>query len=131
MRGLLVALVLLTVACRSESLPVGDGGVDDMGMADDGGVRPCTIFCTLGLMCCDNRCVNVRNDIHNCGMCGVVCNGPNPYCDGTKCAPAPCSPPCGNGTLCCEVQGPGPSFGPMCTEPTDLGTCPLGCPLCQ
>jgi hypothetical protein len=133
MRLLVIMLVVLG-GCRSPSLPGGDGdggAPADLARPGDGGGKPCTIFCTMGFTCCNNSCVNLRNDIHNCGACGVVCTGPQPFCDGTKCAPAPCNPACSGGMLCCEVQGPGPSFGPMCTAPTDGGTCPLGCPLCQ
>lgn len=140
MRTILLALVLPLVlaaaaGCRSSSLPTdGDGGVADMaggGGSGGGGSKVCTVLCTMGFTCCgDNVCVNLRNDIHNCGQCGVTCTAPNDFCDGQACAPPPCSPACGAGTLCCNVQGPGPSMGPMCTTPTDGGTCPLGCPLC-
>ncbi|HEX8950772.1 MAG TPA: hypothetical protein VF997_21490 [Polyangia bacterium] len=135
MRTILLALVLVTAAgCRSSSLPGdGDGGVGDMaggGGSGGGGTQVCTVFCSMGFTCCSNACVNLRNDIHNCGACGVTCTAPNDFCDGQKCVPPPCSPPCGAGTLCCDVQGPGPSRGPMCTAPTTSGTCPLGCPLC-
>lgn len=128
----LVALIGLVGGCRSPSLPGdgdGGGGAVDMARAGDAG-RPCAVLCAMGLTCCDGACVNLRNDIHNCGSCGNACSGAQPYCNGTACAPAPCSPACDNGTLCCDVQGPGPSRGPACTAPTDGGTCPLGCPLC-
>ena len=137
MRALLLALmmVLPTAGCHVSSLPGnGDGGPSDMagggGSGGGGSGQPCTILCTMGFTCCDNACVNLRNDIHNCGACGVTCSAPNDFCDGQKCAPPPCSPPCGPGTLCCNVQTAGPSRGPMCDAPTDGGTCPVGCPLC-
>ena len=131
MRTILLAMTLFAAAgCHGASLPSGgDGGLADMKGGGDGGA-PCVVLCTMGFTCCDGACVNVRNDIHNCGMCGVTCTAPNDFCDGQKCAPPPCSPACTGGTLCCNVDGPGPSRGPMCTEPTDGGTCPLGCPLC-
>lgn len=95
-----------------------------------------------GTTCCGGLCVNTRNDIKNCGACGVVCPANMDYCDGTKCVAPPCTLPtgcsqvccgdqcCGAGQLCCEVQQAGPSFGPKCTDP-DNGTCPIGCPLCK
>lgn len=131
MRAWLCVLVLVA-ACRTGSLPGdGDGGAPaDLAQAGDGGGKPCTVLCTMGFTCCDGACVNTHNDIHNCGGCGITCGGAQPYCNGTACAPAPCSPACGPGTLCCDVQGPGPSMGPMCYAPTDAGTCPAGCPLC-
>ena len=130
---------LVAAGCRSSSLPSdGDGGAADMaggggsaGSGGGGGVGVCSIVCTMGFTCCgNNQCVNLRNDIHNCGKCGVTCTAPNDFCDGQACAPPPCSPACTGGTLCCDVQGPGPSMGPGCVQPTDGGTCPLGCPLC-
>ena len=136
--ALVFALGFAMVAgCHSSSLP-GDGdggggggsGGGSGGSGGDGGMKVCAVLCMMGFTCCDGACVNVRNDIHNCGTCGVVCNAPNDYCDGQKCAPPPCSPACGPGTLCCDVQTAGPSRGPMCTAPTAEGTCPLGCPLC-
>jgi hypothetical protein len=131
MRMLLVAL-LVVAACHSASLPGdGDGGAPaDLARRGDGGGNVCAILCTMGFTCCDGACVNVRNDIRNCGVCGNVCAAPNDFCDGTSCAPPPCSPPCGAGMLCCDVRGPGPSRPPACTTPTASGTCPLGCPLC-
>ncbi len=138
MRAISMALVVLALAaggCRTSSLPSdGDGGVGDMaggGGAGGGSGGACTILCTMGFSCCgNNQCVNLRNDIHNCGKCGVTCTAPNDFCDGQACVPPPCSPPCTGGALCCDVQGPGPSMGPGCVMPTSSGTCPLGCPLC-
>lgn len=137
MRPLLLAMVVFAAACRTAVPGGGDGGAGSGGggggnsstdMALNG--KPCAVLCSMGFVCCDGNCVNTRNDINNCGHCGNVCPGPNPFCAGTACGTAPCNPPCTGGTLCCDVQGPGPSRPPMCTGPTDLGTCPVGCPLC-
>lgn len=131
MRAFFLALCL-AVGCHSASLPAGDGGGGSGGggSGGGGGGKPCAVLCTMGFICCDGACVNTRNDIHNCGGCGVVCSAPDDYCDGQKCASPPCSPSCGSGQLCCVVNGPGPSRGPECDAPTDGGTCPPGCPLC-
>jgi hypothetical protein len=132
------ALGCTIVGCRtspSESDGGGgglaDGGGGGGGGADlaGGGVRPCTLQCAMGFTCCDNACVNLRNDIHNCGACGVVCTGPQPFCAGTACGTAPCEPPCADGQLCCDVRS-AVSRPPSCVAPTSSGTCPLGCPLC-
>jgi hypothetical protein len=136
MRTILLALVLV-VGCHSSSLP-GDGdggggsggGAGSGGTGGGGGTKACAVLCTMGFTCCDGACVNLRNDIRNCGSCGVKCLAPDDYCDGQKCAPPPCSPACTSGTLCCSVQTAGPTQGPMCFAPTDGGTCPPGCPLC-
>jgi hypothetical protein len=88
---LLSALVIVASACHSSSLPGdGDGGTADLAVNGDGGVV-CKALCTMGFTCCDGQCVNLRNDIHHCGVCGVSCTAPNDYCDGQKCAPPPCS----------------------------------------
>ena len=89
----------------------------------------------LGFDCCDDTCVNMNNDIFNCGKCGDACDGPNPFCDFGVCgepqcgsgsndfAPAGSSAPppvppdpepasccgsqfCGVDQLCCDVPGP-------------------------
>lgn len=130
MRTIILAALLVAAGCRTSSLPEGDGGAADMARSGDGGAKVCAVLCTMGFTCCDGACVNLRNDIRNCGRCGVACAAPDDYCDGQKCAPPPCSPACGAGALCCAVQTAGPTRGPMCYPPTDAGTCPPGCPLC-
>lgn len=101
----------------------------------------CEPGCQIGISCCDGECVNLANDINNCGACGVVCEGDSPYCAGSTCEVAPCtgdscgagetccgSECCGAGELCCLVnQGPS-VLG--CFEPVN-GTCPQGCPNCD
>ncbi len=97
-----------------------------------------------GFDCCGATCINLKNDIHNCGTCGKVCPGPHPYCDQGLCGEPPCTSPalcgaaqlccgdscCGTGDLCCMVPGPVVSELPACTPPTAEGTCPKGCLLC-
>jgi hypothetical protein len=89
--------------------------------------------------------VNTTNDINNCGDCGVVCSGSTPYCSG-GCQPRPCdidggacgtngfccgSQCCGEGQLCCEVEGPQSGFASCYTLDAGETTCPQGCaPLC-
>jgi hypothetical protein len=125
-----VLALALGAGCPTAPSATGDGGAPpDFAHAGDGG-RPCLVQCTMGFTCCDGSCVNLRNDIHNCGACGVTCTGTQPFCNGMSCAPAPCSPACTGSQLCCNVDSAGPSRGPACTDPTDGGTCPLGCPLC-
>jgi hypothetical protein len=104
--------------------------------------------CGAGFTCCGGKCVNLANDINNCGACGVACPGENPYCNnGATCMKIPpclpeTPPMCGGGgfccmdvcckpgQLCCDVNMGGPVGGPKCYDPVD-GTCPGGCPLCD
>jgi hypothetical protein len=92
--------------------------------------------------CCGSTCINLTNDIHNCGACGQVCPGPTPFCDNGLCGKAPCSGQlcgagqlccgsacCQSGDICCNIPGP-VVMGPVCTPPTAEGTCPLGCQSC-
>lgn len=119
------------------------------GMAGAGGSPACDPSnCAPPFTCCGQDCVNPLNDPSHCGSCNGVCASPpgsSPYCDYGKCTIPPCwgsicdanSFCCGQtcckmGQMCCDVQGPGPSSGPICHTPTAMEpTCPMGCPLCQ
>jgi len=103
----------------------------------DAGVGTCgPNGCGSGLSCCYGRCVNIDNDIHNCGACDAFC----PYgqtCLFGKCTPPPCTttpPPggylcCGNqlcdtSQLCCMVPQAGGGLSPACYPAAPTGTCP-------
>jgi len=117
----------------------GDAASD--GASSDAGDAGCSPACRLGFTCCNGQCVNDKNDILNCGMCGRVCTGSHPYCNNGTCGTPPCNGVlcpvsefccgtqcCTQGDLCCDVPGP-ILTGPHCTAPVN-GTCPVGCPLC-
>jgi hypothetical protein len=97
--------------------------------------------CGLGLTCCNGTCVNLKNDIHNCGTCNTACAGPNPFCGDGVCGKPPCSGAacavtqlccgglcCDDTQLCCNVPS-SVSAGLQCVTPVN-GTCPVGCPTC-
>jgi hypothetical protein len=98
---------------------------------------PCGLF-----SCCNGTCVNLANDIHNCGGCGIACEGPQPFCDAGQCGSPPCGPAtdcgpdstccvdscCGAGELCCAVQSN--FIRTECFAPEN-GTCPKGCLECD
>jgi hypothetical protein len=100
-----------------------------------------------GYKCCNNLCSNTiggnlatGNDILNCGACGNICTGSNPYCAGGTCGAPTCQgASCAAGTRCCGSQCCGAdklccrvNTGPEvlgCFDPVD-GTCPPGCSTC-
>ena len=88
-------------------------------------------------------CVNLKNDILNCGTCNDKCGGAHPYCDNGTCGTPPCSGAtctgtqfccgatcCAAGEICCTVPGPVVT-GPKCQAPDPTtGTCDKGCTGC-
>jgi hypothetical protein len=100
------------------------------------------LFACNGHSCCEGACVNLRNDINNCGECGNACAGAQAFCDQGECGTPPCEAGtdcggglccgtacCGEDELCCVVPGPVVDTT-VCVPPTTSGTCPLGCVLC-
>jgi len=94
-----------------------------------------------GFVCCGSECVNIDNDIHNCGACGNVCAGTTPFCNNGNCEQPPCqgvtcagsatcceTACCNEGELCCNVNAG--ASRTACFPATDKGTCPLGCAQC-
>ncbi len=135
-----IALSLCVWGCGGSSSPPSQA---DASIAEsDGGCGP-NAGCAMGLTCCSGQCVNLANDPHNCGACGLMCSGAAAYCQG-QCTAAPCALEagacganscctdqcCGQGQLCC-LSGAGPPI-PACysLKPGET-TCPLGCALCQ
>jgi hypothetical protein len=118
----------------------GGAGASGGGMAGTGG-NACNPACGTGRDCCGGHCVNLNNDLLNCGKCGKACDK-GTYCTGGQCVTPPCQTTCGGGAqccdmgccaageLCCDQQGP-VERGPVCSTPAN-GTCPMGCaPLCK
>lgn len=118
---------------------VGDGPVD---APTDSGQGEGTCGDCSGHSCCGSTCVNLNNDILNCGTCGNVCPEEKPYCDMGTCSMPPCSTGttcdpgqtccndqcCAGGQLCCTI--PGPVMSPTsCVDPINE-TCPMGCVMC-
>lgn len=122
----------------------GGGGSTTDGGANDSDAGSCdkTTCENSGFSCCGNQCVNLDNDINNCGSCGNQCQGAAPYCGSGVCSKPPCNGAactsgyccgdacCTGGQLCCNVPGPVETLYPSCTAPSDAGTCPRGCKLC-
>lgn len=96
-----------------------------------------------GFGCCNNTCVNLKNDILNCGTCNTKCGGTHPYCDMGTCGTPPCggiacpssefccgTECCAAGQICCTVPGP-VTTGPKCQAPDPVTmTCDKGCTGC-
>jgi hypothetical protein len=111
------------------------------GIPDD----PPPLACGAGLTECNNACVDLANDVRNCGICGLVC-GPADICSMGQCVVAGCAPgttncdnrctdlnndqlncgACGNrcadGLLCCEGYCVDTS-----TDSLNCGTCLVFC----
>jgi hypothetical protein len=128
-------------ASSSTSGAAGAGGSSASGGTGGAG-GGCPPACLKeGFSCCDGKCVNTANDIHNCGGCGTSC--PGKYCDKGSCGNVPCDGGiaciatkfcCGKSCcdldqLCCTIPGPVAMLGPECANPID-GTCPMGCLTC-
>jgi hypothetical protein len=85
--------------------------------------------CTGGTPdCCGNACVNLTNDVNNCGGCGVRC-GPSETCSGGRCVCGGTSSTVGGGEAC-------PAAGSECcgggcvaiaTNASHCGGCGLVC----
>ncbi len=116
----------------------GSGG---NGLGGFGGHKSCQADADCaGFKCCNSLCANTQNDILNCGGCGTICDGTDPYCNGGKCgtrlararpvapaAPAAVASAAALARFCCMV-----TLGPSvigCFDPVD-GTCPTGCAAC-
>lgn len=77
------------------------------------GARRCgTNCCPKGSACCKKKCVNLSNDLRNCGRCGFDCRSVSPN---TRCVNGTC--PCVPGFVSCG--DPGAPSGATCTK---LGT---------
>jgi hypothetical protein len=118
------------------------GSAGETGGGGTGGVPAACSQCGAERECCDGHCANLANDPVNCGQCGHACDG-GQYCTGGECIAKPCEATCADagsccgteccatGQLCCDPQGP-IETGARCTDPSETGTCPLGCaPLCK
>jgi len=133
-----------TTTSTGQGGAAGQGGHSTGGSGAQGGSASCNASnCDpQHFMCCNGACVNPNNDILNCQTCGNACPDEHPYCDKGTCGEAPCGGApclqpmfccgqacCAATQLCCSVPGPVVT-GPQCTDPTEAGTCPLGCYEC-
>jgi hypothetical protein len=119
----------------------GAGGLGGAGGQGGEGGTPCT--CADGLSCCGEACVNLNNDVLNCGECGNACTAPNTCIQG-ECKD-PCPPDFGcdsaEGKVCCGLQCCDPGliccdYGAAGTpelhcQPPENGTCPVACSGCN
>lgn len=95
--------------------------------------RGCGVICPTGTYCGGTCPDGTKCDHGPCGD-GATCQEGcvKPPCStscasGSQCCGSSC---CSAGQLCCDTRGPGGGTVMGCTDPTDQGTCPLGCLLC-
>jgi hypothetical protein len=130
-----------TTASASVSVGPGPGATSTSNVSSGTSGGGCDPSCQG--KCCSGQCAATWDDNKNCGFCGNVCPV-DTVCESGHCNPVGCpATACGgnigtccdkecclNGTICCSVPGPGPSFGPSCVMPVN-GACPAGCPTCD
>lgn len=99
-------------------------GSSDSGTQDGTGGNACADAAEAGESLCDNLCVNLNNDINNCGTCGHVCAaaGASASCQAGVCV---CNAAAGSSS-CTEASGDGGSAA-ICvntlTDPSNCGSC--------
>lgn len=118
----LLAMSLLAASCHGGiDVPVDDAGTDsgeDSGQDCPGGC-PSGQFCQDGRCvsgcsgageceapyeCCDDACVNLRDNASHCGSCGNSCEPTGDSCIGSTCScngAVSCTPP----MICCGLDG--------------------------
>ena len=77
--------------------------------------------CTFGYTGCGPTCVDVNNDVHNCGTCGTTCISSEVCVDGgctLNCTPDEAACPTTSPTLCANLE----------KDPTNCGACGHLCP---
>jgi hypothetical protein len=127
-----------TGGTSSGGAPTGGAG----GVVGRGGSGGSGCNCPKGLTCCPTttgttNCLDLSNDINNCGKCGSPCAGSYNFCDNGTCGTAPCNNGmaciseqtccnascCSAGQLCCRVAAQ--LIRIDCFQPVN-GTCPPG-----
>ncbi len=82
----------------------------------------CGLDCFAGQICCDGVCLDPLDDDQNCGGCGVVCNDNENCVNGVCQQPGPCDA-CQADEVCCED---------MCVDilsnDDHCGACGIECP---
>jgi hypothetical protein len=75
----------------------------------------CAASCSAGLAKCEDSCVDLTSDPHNCGFCAEVC-GMGLVCTNSQCA-------CASGTTDCAGECVDTQ-----TSAENCGTCGVACP---
>lgn len=80
------------------------------------------VCCGNGQSCCNGVCIDLGEDVNNCGACGNVCDPPGPY-EYSACIIGQCNYWCEEGTIRCDG---------LCTavgwDVNNCGACGNDCP---
>lgn len=95
----------------NECVPVSDAGTTDADATSD---APCA-NCPIGFICCNDVCVDKKNDPEHCGSCASVCLG-------TLCQSASCTNLCQPGLADCNKNVTDGCEAPASSCPSDAAT---------
>jgi hypothetical protein len=82
--------------------------------------------CPAGHALCDDACLDVRNDVRNCGDCGVLC--PTPANAAPSCARGVCGLSCNPGYADCNGNPADGCEVELASSPENCGACGMACP---
>ncbi|MBX3252030.1 MAG: hypothetical protein KF901_32940 [Myxococcales bacterium] len=101
---------------------------EDGGVAHDGGAHDGGLTCPTDRLACSDECVNPREDVTNCGGCGVVCGGPIGGARGeAACLGGSCGLRCPDGYGDCDGVAANGCEKHTDTDPFYCGRCDRRC----
>ena len=110
-------------ACSNDGSGCCDNDCVDLKNNDDN-CGGCGLACDNNSNCCDGACKNLREDTQNCGNCGTTCSGDSPNCCGGGCTSVKSDPAnCGACGTNCSGDNPDCCDGLCKNFGTDAANC--------